>query len=67
MRTVHGLYLNSRTWSSSDVIVYDKMTSSCHIASQRIRELLRAFFNIKCGIYINGEQDKDSINLVRMG
>ena len=43
---IHWLYWNSRTWSSSDVIV-TYVTSSCEIASLRIQGLLEAYFEIK--------------------
>ena len=64
IRAVHWLY-----WNSRDIVVklrywYVKVTSSCHVASQRIQELLGAFFNnIKC----DGEQEKESIIRMRVG
>ena len=39
-----------------------KMTSSYHVASQRIRELLGAFFKYENAVF-NGEQEKESISL----
>ena len=46
---VHWLY-----WNSRDIVIkrrqcFDKVTSSSDIVSQRIQELLGAFFNIQCG------------------
>ena len=66
VRAVHWFY-----WNSCDIVVkwrhcYVKVTSSYHVATQRIRHLLGAFcLNIEYGIY--GEHEKESIIHVRMG
>ena len=46
---MYWLYWNSRTWSSSDVIVhrYVKVTSSCKIASSRYQGPLEAYLKNK--------------------
>ena len=46
---MYWLYWNSRTWSSSDVIVhlYVKVTSSCEIASSRYQGPLEAYLKKK--------------------
>ena len=43
---------------------YVKVTSSCHVTSQHIQELLGAIFQTK-NVVFNGEQEKESIICVR--
>ena len=45
---------------------YVKLTSSYHVASQRIQEFLGVFFKTLNAV-LNGKQEKESIIRVRMG
>ena len=45
---------------------YLSVTPSCHVASQRIQELLGALFKQKY-VILNGEQDFEYIIRMRMG
>ena len=66
MRDLHWLY-----WNSHDVVVnwshcYVKVTSSNHVASQRIHEIMGAFFKHE-NVVFHGEQEKESLSHVRTG
>ena len=60
--SVHWLYWNSRTWSSSDVIVILKW---CHQGMYYLIVFRSPFYN-KNAVF-NGEQEKESINCVMVG
>ena len=49
-----------------DIIDMLKVTSSCYVPSLHIQELLKIFFEYKTAV-LNGEQEKESINRVRVG
>ena len=66
MWPVHRLY-----WNSRDIVLkrrqcYDKVMSSSDVVSQLIQELLRSNYEIE-SMGFNGQQEKRSSNLVRMG